>query len=195
PPRPAPPRTLPPAPRSPHCPRGSVLQLCVINFLSPRAAPEPMHAHAAENLRFIRDAMERASAFTSVPGWGGVLMGVSALVAASIAGPPADSPRWFGVWVGDAFVAAAIGLAAMLRKARRSRESIAGPPGRRFALAYLPPLGAGFLLTGVFAHAGLVTRLPGLWLVLYGTAVTTGGAFAARIVPVMGLCFMALGAL
>jgi hypothetical protein len=34
-------------------------------------APEPIHAHAAENLRFIRDAMERASAFTAVPGRAG----------------------------------------------------------------------------------------------------------------------------
>ena len=49
-------------------------------------APEParIDAHAMENLRFIRETMERAGAFTAVPGWGGVLMGVTAMVAALV---------------------------------------------------------------------------------------------------------------
>ena len=157
-------------------------------------APEPIHAHAAENLRFIRDAMERASAFTAVPGWGGVFMGASAIVAAVISGPPDGSVRWVTVWLADAAGAAAIGLAAMSIKARRSGAPLASAPAYRFALAFVPPLVAGMVLTPVFALMGLAERLPGCWLLLYGTAVTTGGAFSVRIVPIMGLCFMALGA-
>jgi len=158
------------------------------------SAPEPLHAHAMENLRFIRDAMERASRFTAVPGWGGVLMGVSAVMTAIVSGPPDDSMGWVAVWFVDAAVAAAIALVAMTIKARRSGAPLSSAaPAHRFALAFVPPLVAGIVLTPVFIVAGLMTRLPGCWLLLYGTAVVTGGAFSVRIVPMMGLGFMALG--
>ena len=156
--------------------------------------PEPIHAHALENLRFIRDAMARASEFTAVPGWGGVAMGVSALAAAAISGPPDESIRWVTIWFVDAAVATLIALVAMSAKARRSGSPLwSAAPAFRFALAFVPPLVAGIVLTPVFATWGLMARLPGCWLLLYGTAVATGGAFSVRIVPLMGACFMALG--
>jgi hypothetical protein len=155
---------------------------------------EPIHAHAAENLRFIRDAMARATAFTAVPGWGGVAMGVTAIAAAIISGPPDGSLRWVTIWFGEAAIAAAIALVTMTVKARRSGLPLSSAPTAfKFALAYLPPLVAGMILTPVFATMGLMARLPGCWLLLYGTAVTTGGAFSVRVVPRMGVCFMALG--
>jgi hypothetical protein len=158
------------------------------------AQPEPIHAHAMENIRFIRDAMSRATEFTAVPGWGGVLMGVTAIVTAALSGPPDHSLRWVLIWFADAAVAAAIALAAMTIKARRIGAPLSSAaPAYRFALAYVPPLVAGMVLTPVFATMGLMARLPGCWLLLYGTAAATGGAFSVRVVPLMGLCFMALG--
>ena len=157
---------------------------------------EPIQVHAAETLQFIRDAMARASAFTAVPGWGGVLMGVTALAAAAISGPPDGSLRWVMVWFTDAAVAATIAIVAMTRKARRSGTPLSSAaPAHKFALAFVPPLVAGMVLTAVFATMGLMARLPGCWLLLYGTAAATGGAFSVRVVPLMGLCFMALGAI
>ena len=83
----------------------------------------------------------------------------------------------------------------MIHKQTQSAAPLStAAPAHRFALAYVPPLVAGMVFTAVFADAGLMTRLPGVWLLSYGTAAAAGGAFSVRVVPLMGLCFMALGA-
>src|SRR5690349_3536423 len=129
---------------------------------------EPIHVNAMDNLRYIRDAMSRAGQFTAVPGWGGVAMGATAIAAAAISGPPDQSVRWVMIWFVEAAVAAAIALFAMARKARRSGTPLSpNAPAHRFALAYVPPLVAGMILTPVFAATDLSARLPGCWLLLY----------------------------
>lgn len=154
----------------------------------------PIHDRAIENLRFIRDTMERAGPFTAVPGWGGVGMGFTALVAAGIAGLQPTTERWLLVWLAEGWLAFAIGGLAMVRKAASSDTPLTSRPGRRFVLAYAPPIVVGGLLTIALYRAGLTGLLPALWLLLYGTGVVTGGAMSVPIVPVMGACFLALGA-
>jgi hypothetical protein len=148
-----------------------------------------------DNLRFIRQTMERATAFTAVPGWGGVGMGVLALIAAAVAESRLTRAEWLGTWLGTAVLGLTLGGWAMSVKARRAGTPVFSYSGRRFVLSYLPPMIVGALLTGVLVRAGLYEALPGTWLVLYGTGVVTGGAFSVRVVPLMGLCFMGLGAL
>jgi hypothetical protein len=160
------------------------------------ALPEPIHAHAMDDIRYIRDAMSRATEFTAVPGWGGVVMGMTAIVTAVVSGPPDGSRRWLVIWLAEAGVAAAIALITMTVKARRIGAPLSSAaPAHRFALAYMPPLVAGMVLTAAFAALGQTPRLPGCWLLLYGTAAATGGAFSVRVVPLMGIGFMALGAI
>ncbi|MGH9627922.1 MAG: hypothetical protein ACRD7E_06230 [Bryobacteraceae bacterium] len=160
------------------------------------AEPVGMHVRAMDNIRFIRHTMERAGSFTGVPGWGGVVMGCSALAAAAAASAQPSYPRWVTVWIVEAVAALAIGLAAMQRKARSGRSmSILSPAGRKFLLSFAPPLLAGVLLTVVLLRAEAPALLPGVWLCLYGTGVLTGGAFSERIVPAMGLCFFVAGAM
>jgi hypothetical protein len=119
-------------------------------------------------------------------------MGLTAFAASALSGPSAGR-KWLTTWLGAAFVAGAIGLVAMARKARASGSPLFGAPLRRFALAYLPPLAAGAVLTAVFVESGFTARLPGCWLLLYGTAAAAGGALSVRVVPIMGILFMALG--
>jgi hypothetical protein len=157
-------------------------------------SPSPIETRAADNLRFIRATMERASSFTAVPGRGGVAMGVTALAAAGLSLLARTPQEWFGVWLAEAFLAFAIGLAAMARKARRAETPLFSGPARRFFLTLSPPMAAGALLTLALERSGHTELLPGIWLLLYGTAVMTGGAYSVRVVPVMGALFMLLGA-
>jgi hypothetical protein len=64
--------------------------------------PPTLHARAMDNLSFIRDTMERATAFTAVPGWGGAAMGLTALAAAALAATRPVPSEWLGVWLGEA---------------------------------------------------------------------------------------------
>ena len=165
-------------------------------------SPQPLHDRALDNLKFIRSTMERAGSFTAVPGWGMVVLGVTALAASLYAGslPGAQvygepHSRWLWVWMFEALLGAGVGVAALLYKAMRAGDAIIHGPGRRFGLSVLPPFIVGALLTVVLWQAKQLPLLPAVWLLAYGTGVVTGGAFSMRIVPVMGICFMVLGAL
>ena len=157
--------------------------------------PPSLHGRAMDNLRFIRETMERASSFTAVPGWGGVAIGVTAIVAALIASGIRDEHEWMYVWAWELPLALLIGGWTMKRKAGVAQLKLLSAPGRRFTLSLAPPLIAGAFLSVAMAREEAVDALPGMWLLLYGTGVVTGGAFSVKVVPVMGLCFMALGAL
>jgi hypothetical protein len=147
-----------------------------------------------ENLRFIRGAMERASSFTAVPGWGQVAMGLSALAAAAFAARQANDARWLAVWLAEAAIAITLGVWALAAKARRLGQPMLLGAGRRFVLSFTLPVVAAALLTAALVRAGQYAVLPGLWLLLYGVAVAAGGAFSVPVVPILGGCFVALGA-
>lgn len=161
---------------------------------SVRAETVEIHARAIDNLKYIRETMERAGSFTAVPGWGGVAMGTIAMVTAVLASRQAEASRWLATWLVAGVVATGVGVVAMARKAKAAHVPLFSAPGRKFALSFAPPLVVGALLTAVLYRGGLAGDIPGTWLLLYGTGIVTGGAFSTRVVPAMGICLMALGA-
>ncbi len=149
----------------------------------------------ADDLRFIRDTMERSAAFTAVSGWGYMILGATALGAAALAAHQLSAAAWLRVWLAEGLLAMAVGLLSCTWKANRRGLPLFSGPARKVALSLSPPLVAGAFLTFVLFRAGLDSALPATWLLLYGAGIITGGAFSVAIVPIMGICFMLLGGL
>ena len=157
--------------------------------------PPALHDRAMDNLRYIRETMERATPFTGISGRGEMAIGVTALVASFIAAQQPTFKLWLAVWVAEGFISLLIAGWSMDRKARKAQVPLVSGPGRKAVFSLAPPIIAGGLLTIVLVRVGLPSAIPGVWLLLYGTGVITGGMFSVRAVPAMGLCFMALGAI
>jgi hypothetical protein len=155
----------------------------------------PLPARAADDLRFIRETMERSAAFTAISGWGQVVLGLTALAAAGLAARQLSFFTWLRVWLGEAILAVVIALLSTSWKANRRGLPLFSGPGRKVVLGLLPPLIAGAFLTFLLFRTGMQSALPATWLLLYGAGITTGGAFSIPAVPLMGICFMVLGAL
>jgi hypothetical protein len=160
---------------------------------TPRTQPVELHEHAMDNLKYIRRTLERAGSFTAVPGKGGVLMGVVAVLAAGLAARQPSAGGWLAVWTAAAVIAMAIGIVGAAIKSRRFQMPLFSGPGRKFIAGFTPAILAGAVLTAVFSRAGISGFLPGVWLLLYGAAVLAGGSTSVRIVPIMGACFMFVG--
>jgi hypothetical protein len=156
-----------------------------------RVEPTPIDSGALENLRYIRSTIEAADTFTTVPGYGCIAMGVTALVAEGVESIPQLTPYWLEIWVAAAIVACATALWFMEQKARAQGLSLRRAVARRFFMTLAPAFVAGAILT--VALAGSIDRelMTGMWLLLYGTGLAACGLFAIRAVSTAGLAFMA----
>src|SRR3990172_7061338 len=98
---------------------------------SPEGRTPALHDRAADNLRFIRDTMALAGAFTSVSGRGMMLVGVVGLAASALASGKSveqDATRWLAVWVAAALVAGAVSWVTIRSKAAHTGQSLSARP-------------------------------------------------------------------
>lgn len=161
-----------------------------------QAINEPVNIgdRAIDNLRFIRETMERSTVFTSVPGYGGILMGATAVAAAYIANSQTTTRDWLIVWLTEAVLAFFIGLLAMWQKTKLSQTSILSTPAKKLLMNAVPPMLCGVFITiGLWRFGHFEAMIP-VWILCYGAAVVCGGAFSVKPVPLMGWLFIAFGA-
>ena len=156
--------------------------------------PVQLGDRAIDNLKFIRETIARSTQFTAVPGYGGILMGVTAVAAAFIASGQVYLPNSLMTWLVEATLAFSIGILAMWQKSKIGGQSLLSVPAKKFAMSFAPPLIVGVaIVLGIWRY-GDYESMPAVCMLCYGSAVVCGGAFSVRVVPVMGWCFMALGA-
>jgi len=159
-----------------------------------RPEPPEMQARAMDNLSYIRGMMERAATFTAVSGFGQIVIGITAIVAALVAGRQALPWARVATWVAEAGIAAGLSVASMTVKSHAANVPLLSGPLRKLILSFSPAMFAGAVLTAVFVRQGQYALLPGSWMLLYGAAVVSAGTYSVSSVPVMGAAFMACGA-
>jgi hypothetical protein len=170
--------------------------MATVHPLNPESdEPVALHDRAMDNLRYIRETMERAGSFTAVSGWGVAAIGGTALIAAAFASRQESVAAWLWVWSVEAVFALGIAVWTVARKARLAGVPLLVGPGRKVALSLAPMLAAGAVLTAVLFAREMTAALPGMWMLLFGAGVVAAGSNSVRIVPVMGASFMLLGTL
>ena len=162
--------------------------------IRPRRSSSPdINDRAMDNLRFIRETMEAAGTFTALSGWGQVVIGLTAIIAALIAAQIEAPSTWLGVWLAEACIAGGISVASMTIKSHAANMPVFSGPIRKLVLSFSPPIAAGSVLTLALHSVGQMALVPGMWMLLYGAGVISAGTYSVSIVPFMGAAFMIAG--
>ncbi len=160
---------------------------------------------ARENLRVIRQTMERSTKYSTLSGLSGVLVGCVAIVGVwltyflSRTGLPADgfAPHSLLplalIWSSVLVLAIGIDFLANKRRAARVGKSVFSPLGWHIVLAALPGFLAGAALTVFFVQHGLLYSVWGAWMLCYGLAICAVGLFSIKPVSALGGAFVLAG--
>ena len=153
-----------------------------------------MEAHVLGTLQYLRETVNTAGSFSTLPGSAGIAMGSIGLTAAGVVSLPAFASFWLAVWLAAAGLAVPVGCALMTRKAQQQGVTLHRGAARRFVLCLCPAFAAAAVLTWALAQANAADLIPGTWLLLYGAGIAAASVLSIPLIGAMGLAFMLLGA-
>ncbi len=167
-----------------------------------REIPEPDAREAEENLRVIRELMERSTKFSTFSGFSGVLAGAASIVGCLMTDRlsggrhawPHAPVEFLTIWSLVIVFAVGADYLLMKRRAVRVGKRVVSRLGKQMIVASAPGLGSGMLLTLFFLQQGLMPHIYPVWMLCYGSAVAAVGLFSQREVSLLGAAFLLAGA-
>jgi len=147
----------------------------------------------ARDLGTMARVMDQARGFPAISPGGWIAMGTVGTGLGAFANRVREPRAWVLSWLAVAVVAAAVGLAATLRRARAEDYALWARPATSFWLQLVTPLVLGALLTLLWSARGSWELVAGTWLVFYGTGLMAGGNWCRNAVRRAGLAFQVLG--
>lgn len=167
-----------------------------------REIREPDAREAEENLRVIRELMERSTRHSTFSGYSGILAGIYSIIGCAITFWIKNQPHsllpmnllFLAVW--SVVIVLAIGTDYLLTKRHAARvgKRILSRLGKQMAYASIPGLGTGALWTLFLLQHGLLDVVFPVWMLCYGIAVSAVGIFSQREVKLLGAAFLVAGA-
>ena len=172
---------------------------------------------ARENLRVIRQTMERSTKYSTLSGLSGVSVGLVAIAGvaatqhimghvltysgdyafvqrAMLAEQHKQMAQLAAVWAAVFVIAIAIDLVANKRRAARVGKQVFSPLGAHIVLAAVPGFFTGGVLTAFFIMHNLLFSIWGVWMLCYGLAICAVGLFSVKPVSALGGAFVLAGA-
>lgn len=166
-----------------------------------------------EDIREIKDIMNRTSRFISLSGWSGVSTGIIALAGVYVACEmifkdghylTTDSvvmngeKRWLllGIALGTLILSTIAAVFFTAQNTRRKEQRTAWDPATRRLLIHLfLPLLTGGIVCLIFLFRGFIGVLPGFTLVFYGLALINGSKYTFPEIRHLGSIEIVLGLL
>ncbi len=162
---------------------------------------------AAEELKVIRQLMERPIRYSTMSGWSGILAGCVTLLGlltdAWICSTfESVAAMWvnMGVWAGVFVVALAATLGLTRVRERRQGMPFWSPIKRKILMTILPPFVAGAGLTAAIVYRWASTIGPNefgliapVWMLFYGVACWQLGELSIKEIRILGAAFIAAG--
>ena len=167
-------------------------------------SPRPQVQEAYENLRMIRQMMERSTKHSSLSGFSGIIVGLWAIIGVAVtrlAVQPNRAHHWLAyiaefaaTWAAVLVLSILTDLLVTKRRAALVGKHVFSKLGTHIVGAAAPGFTAGFVLTMYLLQQQRIGEVYGFWMLSYGLAICAVGLFSVRPVLFLGWAFLLAGA-